>query len=251
MDHRRSSRRFGAKMPGVSTRTTWALPSMKMPRTSARVVCTLRETIETLVPTRWFRSVDLPAFGTPISATKPAGRRWACRKSGDRLPVPRRGPFRRGVILIVLGHAVSVDPASGRVPIPPAPSAPGRPPARRSAWMCPRRVRAQDPRPQRRCGTGARGPDRYVPRPRRWGSAGSGPSPIPARRIWHRGPASPTPARRMEMRLDHLTGGIEPRHRGRWRKDRFAGHQPGWSGCAGRRPSPPPGRGSGAARLPR
>ena len=59
-------------MPGVSTSTTWADPSMKMPRTSARVVCTLRETIETLVPTRLFRSVDLPAFGTPISATKPA-----------------------------------------------------------------------------------------------------------------------------------------------------------------------------------
>jgi hypothetical protein len=42
-----------------------------MPRTSARVVCTLCVTIETLAPTSWLTSVDLPAFGAPISATKP------------------------------------------------------------------------------------------------------------------------------------------------------------------------------------
>jgi hypothetical protein len=34
----RSRRRFGLKMPGVSTSTIWASPSMAMPRTSARVV---------------------------------------------------------------------------------------------------------------------------------------------------------------------------------------------------------------------
>jgi len=68
----RSSRRFGAKMPGVSTRMICAAPSMTMPRTSARVVCTLRETMDTLVPTRLFRSVDLPALGMPMRATKPA-----------------------------------------------------------------------------------------------------------------------------------------------------------------------------------
>ncbi len=68
----RSRRRLGAKMPGVSTRTICAAPSMAMPRTSARVVCTLRETIDTLVPTRLLSRVDLPAFGTPIRATKPA-----------------------------------------------------------------------------------------------------------------------------------------------------------------------------------
>ena len=43
-----------------------------MPRTSARVVCTLWVTIETFEPTRALSSVDLPAFGAPISATKPA-----------------------------------------------------------------------------------------------------------------------------------------------------------------------------------
>src|SRR3979411_486827 len=44
---------------------------MTMPRISARVVCTLRETIVTLEPTRALTRVDLPTLGAPISATKP------------------------------------------------------------------------------------------------------------------------------------------------------------------------------------
>ena len=67
----RSSRRRGAKMPGVSTNTICALPSIAMPRTSARVVCTLGVTIATLLPTSALISVDLPALGAPISAMKP------------------------------------------------------------------------------------------------------------------------------------------------------------------------------------
>ena len=67
----RSSRRFGMKMPGVSTRMIWALLSITMPRISARVVCTLRETMVTLEPTSALTSVDLPTLGAPISATKP------------------------------------------------------------------------------------------------------------------------------------------------------------------------------------
>src|SRR6202166_4808360 len=67
----RSSRRLGRKIPGVSTRMIWALLSITMPRISARVVCTLRETIVTLEPTRALTSVDLPTLGAPISATKP------------------------------------------------------------------------------------------------------------------------------------------------------------------------------------
>src|ERR1700757_3052689 len=67
----RSRRRFGAKMPGVSTRMICAWPSITMPRISARVVCTLRETIVTLEPTSALTSVDLPTLGAPISATKP------------------------------------------------------------------------------------------------------------------------------------------------------------------------------------
>src|SRR6195952_1470971 len=67
----RSRRRLGAKIPGVSTRMICAWFSMTMPRISARVVCTLRETIVTLEPTSALTRVDLPAFGAPISATKP------------------------------------------------------------------------------------------------------------------------------------------------------------------------------------
>src|ERR1700752_2004449 len=67
----RSSRRLGEKMPGVSTRITCAPSSMTMPRISARVVCTLRETMVTLEPTRALTSVDLPTWGAPIRATKP------------------------------------------------------------------------------------------------------------------------------------------------------------------------------------
>src|SRR5258708_30974929 len=67
----RSSRRFGEKIPGVSTRMICALLSITMPRISARVVCTLRETIVTLEPTSALTSVDLPTLGAPISATKP------------------------------------------------------------------------------------------------------------------------------------------------------------------------------------
>src|SRR5262245_7312374 len=59
-------------MPGVSTKTICAGPSIAMPSTRARVVCTFRETIETFAPTRAFSSVDLPELGAPISATKPA-----------------------------------------------------------------------------------------------------------------------------------------------------------------------------------
>ena len=68
----RSSRRRGSKMPGVSTRTTWELPCIITPRTGKRVVCTLWVTMVILVPTSWFTSVDLPAFGAPMMATKPA-----------------------------------------------------------------------------------------------------------------------------------------------------------------------------------
>src|SRR5262249_5909170 len=67
----RSSRRRGAKMPGVSMNTSWAEPAMAMPRSSARVVCTLCVTIATLAPTRALTSVDFPTLGAPINATKP------------------------------------------------------------------------------------------------------------------------------------------------------------------------------------
>src|SRR3954453_4384383 len=67
----RSRRRLGEKIPGVSTRMICALLSITMPRISARVVWTFRETIVTLEPTSAFTRVDLPTLGAPISATKP------------------------------------------------------------------------------------------------------------------------------------------------------------------------------------
>src|SRR3954454_17953092 len=67
----RSSRRLGENIPGVSTRMICALSSMTMPRISARVVCTLRETMVTLEPTSALTSVDFPTLGAPIRATKP------------------------------------------------------------------------------------------------------------------------------------------------------------------------------------
>src|SRR6266436_3664409 len=78
----RSRRRFGEKMPGVSTRMICALFSITMPRIRARVVCTLRETIVTLEPTSALTSVDLPTLGAPISATKPQAVAGAARSSG-------------------------------------------------------------------------------------------------------------------------------------------------------------------------
>ena len=67
----RSRRRRGAKIPGVSMNTSWLAPSTAMPRTGIRVVCTLRLTMLTLAPTRVLTSVDLPAFGAPMTAMKP------------------------------------------------------------------------------------------------------------------------------------------------------------------------------------
>src|SRR3954452_18257232 len=67
----RSSLRLGRNIPGVSTSTICAWFSITMPRISARVVCTLRETMVTLEPTSALTSVDLPTLGAPISATKP------------------------------------------------------------------------------------------------------------------------------------------------------------------------------------
>src|ERR1700754_3893381 len=79
----RSSRRLGRKIPGVSTRMIWALFSITMPRISARVVCTLRETIVTLEPTKALTRVDLPTLGAPISATKPQAVAAGTASDGD------------------------------------------------------------------------------------------------------------------------------------------------------------------------
>src|SRR5437764_2109564 len=79
-----------------------------MPRTSARVVCTLRDTIVTFEPTSAFVSVDLPAFGAPISAMKPQ-RGWAsaiCRVHVHALARQHRGGG--GLLGSALGSADSL-----------------------------------------------------------------------------------------------------------------------------------------------
>src|SRR5262245_60740163 len=92
----RSSRRLGVKMPGVSMNTSCASPSIAMPRSSVRVVCTLCDTMVTLVPTSALMSVDLPALGAPISAMKPQRRpaSWA-PGVGSAIAAVRLDPFLR------------------------------------------------------------------------------------------------------------------------------------------------------------
>ena len=68
----RSSRRLRREDAGrVDEDDLRAGRTMAMPRTSDRVVCTLWLTIETLDPTSRLTSVDLPALGAPMMATKP------------------------------------------------------------------------------------------------------------------------------------------------------------------------------------
>ena len=112
----RSSRRRGAKMPGVSIRTSCASPTIATPRTMARVVCTLRETMETLEPTSALVSVDLPAFGAPISAMKPQ-RRSSSGGDGTR---SRDQPFAFTPSRVSIAAAAACSAARLERPIPSA-----------------------------------------------------------------------------------------------------------------------------------
>src|SRR5262245_40221410 len=73
---------------------------MAMPRSKARVVCTLCDTIATLLPTSALISVDLPTLGAPISAMNPhrvssAGAdRSRAERAGRGAPSSRRGAVR-------------------------------------------------------------------------------------------------------------------------------------------------------------
>jgi hypothetical protein len=160
----RSSRRRGLKMPGVSTKMICARPSIAMPRTSARVVCTLRETIETFAPTSWFSSVDLPAFGAPIRATKPHFVVSLLASSSLRLrgALARRA-FRRRLFGGALARALALDRLE-----------PGPATSMRERGAC-------------------SGPVRSTSANRR-AAARPGSAPIPAARSWRR--AAPRPHRR-------------------------------------------------------
>ena len=57
--------------PGVSIKMIWASRSVRMPTMRLRVVCGLEVTMATFRPTSALMSVDLPALGGPMSATRP------------------------------------------------------------------------------------------------------------------------------------------------------------------------------------
>src|SRR6185436_4336138 len=63
---------------------------MVIPRIRARVVCTLCEMMLTFEPTRALSSVDLPALGAPIRATKPHCVLLSCPLSGSAIKLVRR-----------------------------------------------------------------------------------------------------------------------------------------------------------------
>ena len=133
-----SSRRRGLKMPGVSTKTICALSCVAMPRTIARVVCTLCVTIDTFAPTSWFTSVDLPAFGAPIRATKPE---WVLGLSvghhtGDLLCGPHAFPHQEGSGCRLLGLAPRTAASRGRLRSPP----PARDTVKTGWWSGPSRL---------------------------------------------------------------------------------------------------------------
>src|SRR5207253_1842974 len=72
-----------------STKISCAAPSMATARTGVRVVCTLCDTIATLVPTSALMRVDLPTLGAPMSATKPQRRPAGAAGSGSAIAVFR------------------------------------------------------------------------------------------------------------------------------------------------------------------
>src|SRR5262249_62356387 len=103
------------KMPGVSMKMSCAPSIVAMPRSNARVVCTLCDTIATLAPTSALISVDLPTLGAPISAINPQRVCAApCPCAGTTSPAAcphkearaERGP-RRSTI-----EAVGLDPGA-------------------------------------------------------------------------------------------------------------------------------------------
>jgi len=61
--------RCSRTIPGVSKSTIWWSGPQARPTTRCRVVCGLGLTAQSFWPTSALMSVDLPAFGLPITAT--------------------------------------------------------------------------------------------------------------------------------------------------------------------------------------
>ena len=81
------------------------LPSIAIPRTRLRVVWTFGVTMDTFVPTMAFISVDLPAFGAPISATNPALVPPDCQPCPVPLSIDPCEKFRRRHLFRLLARA--------------------------------------------------------------------------------------------------------------------------------------------------
>ena len=71
-DHRAVEAPLGLEDAGRVDQQDLRRPSIAMPISRARVVCAFGLTIATFWPTSALTSVDLPALGAPITATKPA-----------------------------------------------------------------------------------------------------------------------------------------------------------------------------------
>ena len=130
--------------------------------TSARVVCTFGVTIETLAPTSALISVDLPALGAPISATKPQ-RVLRCGRLSHRA--------RSGLTPSRVSMAAAAACSAARLERPDAFG------GRELGQLAPRREI-----PDRGPGPCARPRDRPA-------SAGRAPAPIPAASSWDRAAA--------------------------------------------------------------
>ena len=94
----------GRCTPGRSTSTSCASSRVATPRIARRVVCGLSETIAILRPTIALTSVDLPTFGRPASATKPA-----------RVTQPSQDSRLQREHLAVVGLVVHADEVQGAV----------------------------------------------------------------------------------------------------------------------------------------
>ena len=205
----RSSRRRGAKIPGVSTKMSCASPSIAMPRMIARVVCTLGLTIVTLLPTSALTRVDLPTFGAPMMATKPQRRP---RRVGSAAATREAAQLCRLHALAgqhcggggLLGGALGAAQSLGRHAIPAVP-----------------RRRGTPDRDAARCGR-SRG---------RTASAGRAPAPIPAASSWDRAAGAPACAGARPTIARPEPRPLHSRRRETPRRPRPRRHRPGWR-CA-------------------
>ena len=102
----------GFNTPGVSTKTTWASAKssgdckVSTPRTWVRVVCTLSDTIDTLVPQIRLTRVDFPTLGRPTIEQNP-------ERIGERA-YQRSGVSGVEVSIVVVGvrHTGDADPSN-------------------------------------------------------------------------------------------------------------------------------------------